>query len=69
MGLFFHAQVMDYMDTFRLKNFVDLRARKSTFSLPEVRKVFKSLLSIIVHTQEQSVILRSLSLDNIMAIK
>ncbi len=61
--------VTDYVDNFRLKNYLDLRSMKSQLSLPEVRKVFKAMLSIVIHAQEQSVILRNLTLDNVMVVK
>lgn len=61
--------VTDFVDMMRMKNFVDLRNRKTSFTLVESRKIFKALFSAVSHCHERMVLLRNLSMDNIMIRK
>jgi serine/threonine protein kinase len=57
------------MDSFRLKNYVDLRTHASNLLLSEVRNIFKSLLSILTHAHDQKIVVRNLGLETVMALK
>lgn len=61
--------VTDYVDMMRMKNYVDLRNRKSSFTMVETRKIFKALFSAVTHCHEHMVIVRNLTMDNIMIRK
>lgn len=61
--------VTSYVDIFRLKNIVDLQNNTTSLTLPEVRKIFKSLMSAVLHCHDQHVILRSLLPENIMIVR
>lgn len=54
---------------FRLKNYIDLKSDKAVFTLPEVRKIFKKLMSAIEYCHENFIILRCLTPDNILVKK
>ena len=53
----------------RMKNFVDLRTKKTSFTIVESRKIFKALLGAVTHCHERFIIIRNLTMDNIMIRK
>ncbi len=53
----------------RLKNYVDISTKTTTFALTDVRVVLKSLLSGVHYCHERNIIIRNLTPDTIMVKK
>jgi len=61
--------VTQYVDLFRLKNYIDLKSEKVVFSLAETRKIVKKLLNAIEHCHSHFIVLRCLTPENILVKK
>lgn len=61
--------VMDYIDPFRLANFINFKEEKTILNVVEVRRIMKSLVSVVSHCHDQGVILRELTPSNVMVKK
>jgi serine/threonine protein kinase len=58
--------VTNYIDPFRLTNFIDTSAQSTSLNHADVRLVFKNLCSALVHCHLQGVVVRDLTPSNIM---
>lgn len=61
--------VMDFIDSKRLKNFIDSTSKTSSFAIGDVRTIVKSLLAGIHYCHERNIIIRNLTPDTIMVKK
>lgn len=61
--------VTNYIDSFRVKNFIDLKEGKSNLHIADVRRIAKSVCSALAHCHDRGVIVRDLTPQNIMLIK
>jgi serine/threonine protein kinase len=61
--------VTNYIDPFRLANFIDVKEGKSPLHIADVRRIAKSLCSALVHCHDRGVIVRDLTPQNIMVLK
>jgi serine/threonine protein kinase len=57
---------MEYIEPSRLLNFIDFKARKTQFSLVDIRQIMKALGEAVLHCHEQGFILRDLTPANIL---
>lgn len=57
---------MEYIEPSRLLNFIDFKARKTQFSLLDIRQIMKALGEAVLHCHEQGFILRDLTPANIL---
>lgn len=60
---------MDFIDSKRLKNFIDTANKTSQFGQTDVRNIMKSLISGVNYCHERSIIIRNLTPDTIMVKK
>lgn len=61
--------VMDFIDSKRLKNFIDISNKSTPFGPADVRNILKSLLAGIHYCHERNIIIRNLTPDTIMVKK
>lgn len=61
--------VTDFIDVLRVKNYVDVRSKKTSLTIDDSRKIFKGLFSAVLHCHEKFILVRDLSFDNIMIKK
>ncbi len=61
--------VTNYIDPFRLTNFLDLKEGKSMLHISDIRKIAKFLVSALLHCHDHGVIVRDLTPQNIMVKK
>lgn len=61
--------VMDYIDPFRLSNFVNVKDNKTLLNVSESRRIMKSIVSAVHHCHEHGIIVRELTPNNIMVKK
>lgn len=60
---------MDYLDPYRLWNFIDWQSEKSRLSITDSRFIFKTLASAVMHCHDRGVIVRDLTPLNILVKK
>lgn len=60
---------MEYLDPYRLLNFIDWQAGMSRLSLDDARFIFKTLASAVHHCHEEDILVRDLSPMNILVKK
>eukprot|EP01034_Spumella_vulgaris_P028990 gene28990-35955_t len=58
--------VTDFVDSMRLKHFVDTRNKTTKLTIPDTRKIIKSLVSAVSYCHSQDVIIRHLTASNIL---
>ncbi len=61
--------VTNYIDPFRMTNFLDLKEGKTMLHISDVRRIAKSLFSAVAHCHDRGVIVRDLTPQNIMVRK
>ncbi len=59
------SQVFDFIDSMRLKHYVDLKKQTSSLSAQDVRKIVQAVVSATSHCHSQDVILRNITSENI----
>lgn len=61
--------VMNYIDPFRLTNFINFKEEKALLTSSETRRIMKSIVSAVHHCHEHGVIVRELNPMNVMVKK
>jgi len=61
--------MMDFIDSSRLKNFIDFKNSTSLFNERDVKYVIKALASAVQYCHDRNIILRNITADSIMVRK
>lgn len=63
------SQMMDFIDSSRIKNFIDFKNSKTLFNERDVKYVIKSLASAVQYCHDRKIILRNITADSVMVRK